>query len=229
MRGMISWVLILMFASPPGSAFAQGGRTFEERIRDMSAEAERFLERLPESGWLDDGSGLGTSESLEAARLRTRLRNLPSGTEIAVTLRGGERVRGDLAGANEESFDLFMQATEGPKIKRSFRYEDVESSDLPEASGWIAPEKIRMIPKGKKVEVLLVDGEKLRGRLRELTDRGFALEVERSTVREYPYEQLASLRTAGGLETHHKVLIAVGVAAVVLVLVYLAALEEYGG
>jgi hypothetical protein len=243
MREALTWTVIFVLVLPvfPGGAHETDKRVatedsalgLKEWLRNISAEAEGFFDGLPEAERMTLHNDLQdtreTSDSANVARLRVRMRQLSSGADIAIVLRGGERVRGELAGAAEEEFSLFVPHPAGkrhPKLRRSFRYEEVERAELPQPKGWWASEKIRELPMGKRIEVLLVDGSKLEGRLTRVTDHGFGLLIDKTDAREYSFDDVASARSAE-MSTHAKVLIGAGVAAGIL-LGLLAYVEHAG-
>ena len=233
MRRVLSWIAmcVLVFPVSPVGADDTDARittrphtgTLEQRLRDMSSEAARFFDGLPESErtslrGIDAQQTVETRDETELARLRVRMRQLSPGAEIIVVLRDGERVRGELAGATEDEFSLnvpHLTGRKGVKFDRTFHYEEVESADLPEAKGWSAPEKIRELAIGKRIEMLLLDGSKVNGSLKSVTGRRFELEVGKKDVREYSFDEIASVRPAG-MRTSSKVVLAVGIPLAIL-------------
>jgi small nuclear ribonucleoprotein (snRNP)-like protein len=231
MRKVLSLLLIFVLVLPVSPVSADDADmttpdalTLRERLRNMPAEAARFLDRSPEFErmWLHGGGrNVETQDDREVARLRVRMRQLSPGAEITIVLRDGERIRGELAGTTVEDFTLNVphrtrQSTH--KLRKTFRYEEVESADLREANGWRAPEKIREIPIGKRIQLLLLDGARVDGRLESVSDTGFAMKVDRTLVRDYSLHDVASFRPAG-MPGYVGVLIAVGVTLGVLALV----------
>jgi hypothetical protein len=233
MRQTLSWIVILLLILPVGSVELEGiengpnARTLRQRLRDMPAEAACFSNGLPESGrpWLPaiDVQQTVTEDEAEVARLRVRIRQLSPGTEITIVLRDGSRLQGEIADTDRDAFRLVVPhpATRGAKQTRSFRYEEIESADLPEAKGWSPAEKIPQYGKGRRIDVLLVDGTLLQGRLSHVAGKRFGLEVDDKQVREYSLDEVASVRTRG-MPTHAKVWIAIGAAVGVLLGIQLA-------
>lgn len=222
----LAWIAIflLVFPVPPsgaddedaGAKEASAVPSLRERLRDMSSEAARFLEGLSESERMS--LQMEARNETDATRLRLRMRQLPLGVGITVALRDGERVRGELAGTTEEEFSLNVPHRTGSrtvKLRRTFRYEEVESADLPEAKGWSAAEKIRELPMGKRIELLLLDGSKVRGTLKNVAGRGFQLEVGKNDVREYSFDDVASVRPQG-MRTSAKITLAVAIPLAIL-------------
>jgi hypothetical protein len=146
------------------------------------------------------------------------MRHLPPGTEITIVLRDGERVQGELVSATEEEFSLKVPYRSGRmsgRVRKTFQYEALENADLTEAKGWSAPEKIRELPIGKRIELLLLDESKVDGSLKSVTNRGFELEVGKKDVREYSFDEVAGVRPAG-MRTSSKIVLAVGIPLAIL-------------
>jgi small nuclear ribonucleoprotein (snRNP)-like protein len=239
MRKVQSWIAIFVLVFPVSPVVADDTEasslfhalSLEERLQDISSEATRFFDGLPESERLrlqetDDPQTRPTTEATEKARLRVRLRQLPSGTEVTIVLRGGERVQGELLEVTEDDFSLHVPylGQRDAKLKKTLHYEDVESAEIPEAKGWSAPEKIRELPIGKRIEIVLLDGSKVTGSLKSISARGFELEVGKKAVREYLFDEAACLRPAG-MRRSTKIVLAVGIPLAILG-VFVAVLEN---
>jgi small nuclear ribonucleoprotein (snRNP)-like protein len=198
----------------------------DELVNDMPAEAARFLESLPEveRDWARGGGGQSETQlSAEAARLRLRMLQLSWGREVTLLLRDGQRIKGELAEATAEDFSLFVPLQHGSsrnaKAKKRFRYEDVESAELPPVKGWKGPSEASGLA-GRKVEVLLLNGERISGSLKQVTGKELTLErirLKKREIRNYSLEEVASLR-ATGMKTSTKVIIGVGVGVGVFIL-----------
>jgi hypothetical protein len=193
-------------------------------LMDMSDEGARFLESLPESerNWARSSQGErnDTELSEEAARLRVRILQLSSGAEVAVLLRDGQRVKGELAQAGKDEFSLRVLMGSGrskdrPRLPKTIRYEDVQAADLPTPHGWRRPDEAREMKPGTGVELLLLSGAKVRGRLSRITGASLTLEVEKGQASEYPFDQIASIRSTA-MRTSTKIVIGAGVVAGVL-------------
>jgi small nuclear ribonucleoprotein (snRNP)-like protein len=233
MQKAVIWLAIFMLVVPvtPMSAGVEDSRTMApsdsgplaSRLRDMTSEGARFFVGLSDSerSALHGVDSRQESEALadtDLARLRVRMQQLSTGTAITVVLRDGERVRGELANATQEEFDLAVPHPSGRKgvtFRRTFRYEEIASADIPEAKGWSAPEKIRELSLGKRVEMLLVDGSKVEGNLKSVTGRGVELESGKKGVRDYAFEEIASVRPSG-MTTSTKIVIIAGVVGGIL-------------
>jgi hypothetical protein len=71
-------------------------------------------------------------------------------------------------------------------------------------------EQLLEIPIGKRIEVLLLNGEKVRGRLLDATEQGFTLSLGNDTNREFNFDEVASVRKLG-MRRVNKILIVVGI------------------
>lgn len=224
-RSFLALALIVVHVLNPALGAARESMpTFEERIADMEAEAARFLsEKCASDHTLAAG-----------ARVRVTLLNLPPGSEIAIQLQDGKRVPGKLRDVGAEKFALLVDVdaegnanaalsdrSRGTHVTRTFRFEDVESIDLSRTS-WMGPEALERMEAGKRVEVLLLDGSKVQGRLKSRTAAGFTLELGGKATHDYPFEQVAMARKSG-MTTSTKAWIGVGVAATFGVMLWMAA------
>lgn len=217
-RSFLTLALIAVHVLNPALGAAREP-TFEERIADMEAEAARFMsEKL-----------ISEDDFSPGARARVTLLNLPTGSKLAIALRDGRRVPGELTNAeSEEEFTLLVDLdadgdgnrarshqSGATHVKRRFRFEDVENIDLSRTS-WMGPEALEGVEAGKRVEVLLLDGSKVRGRLKSRTAESFTLEHGGKATRDYPFEQVAMARKSG-VKTSTVVLIGVAVGVGVMV------------
>jgi hypothetical protein len=231
--------------------------TLEERLADMSVEVKRFLDSNPsaELGQLrgphksveptsgdEDASVLRLQEHparleiFKAARLRAKISSLEVGAEMTVVVRGGLTLHGELSRAFDNHFKMIVEfRSEGDRVvrketkePREFAYDSIESANSPHWSGWFAPERLRYVAKGKKVDVLLLDGEKVSGRVVTVTDDRFTLDADESTCVSYALTEAASFKERG-MKSNTKILIAVGVGVAVLLVVAAIAVSSLGG
>jgi hypothetical protein len=231
MREMMALTLALLLAIPAASGTGPlvVTRLADEGARgnfliNMSDEAARFLESLPEAerNWAGppEGEQSETEISQEAARLRLRILQLSSGADVVLMLRDGQRVKGELAQAGKEEFSVRVPVGTGgskdrPRIPKSYRYEDVQAADLPAPQGWKEPEKAREFKSGTGVELLLLSGDKVRGRLTRVTDESLTLLVDKGEASAYPLDKVASIRTTA-MSTSTRIVIAAGVVGGIL-------------
>ncbi len=180
-----------------------------ERFGNMSGEAERFFKSKNEGAfaWAHDQEGLarsGVTQANVADRIRAKVLDTPIGTEITITLRDGEVVQGELAEVAESYLRLRVLASEEARrthgdrttIRRKFSFEEVRTL-------LVGPDP-RDIAPGKKVEVRLVGGDKVRGRLTAVGDDGVTVDNRRFT-----FDEIIGVRKLG-MPTVYKVLIGVG-------------------
>jgi hypothetical protein len=196
MRATIALALVSMVFFQPMLLTAEDA-SLRERLRDISGEVERYVASVPEAELVFEQR----SEDVELARFRARMRRLPSNAEVAVVLRNGDRVEGELADtSSSEEFALWIRpGSSTSSVKKRFRYEEVEarSSVLPERDGWIPIERISRIETGKKVELLLVDETTTKGRYASVTREAVILDQGEGKARELPLDDVASVRTRG--------------------------------
>ncbi len=196
-RSHFAALLILIFIFQPILADAQDG-PLRELLHNIPGEVERFVANVPEARLGGSSGSQSDEEEVDLARMRARIRNLPLGAEIQVVVRGGERFEGELAEATSEKFALSIKITSrGGRLKKRLRYEDVDSFVLPESNGWMPVEKIQQIEKGKRIEVLLVDDTKVKGRLSSATAKILKLDMGRGRTQDFSFGEVASVRNQG--------------------------------
>jgi hypothetical protein len=224
MRTTLSFVLVSMLVLQPLFAGAQE-LALGDRLRNMSREAERFRESLPEREreWSHGRTGVGQSnEEVERARLRVRIQDLPPGKKISVVTRGGGPFVGELIEARAEDFLLWVDLDSGNgKIKKRLTYDELERAVLPEWNGWMPPEKIGSWKENQKVELLLVNGTKAKGRLLSVSRVEWFLKTKGEETQRFSFDDIASVRKAG-MGRAAKVAIVSGVVFASLVIVTLA-------
>ena len=83
----------------------------------------------------------------------------------------------------------------------------------------VPPEKVHEIPLGKRIEVVLLNGEKVRGRVLDATEQGFTLSLGKDVNREFAFDEVASVRKLG-MRTVWWVIIIAGAVLGGLVILY---------
>jgi small nuclear ribonucleoprotein (snRNP)-like protein len=167
-------------------------------LSDVSGEIERFLASLPPSA-LDWARVQERSEDpVDLARNRARIRNLPPLTAIDVVTRDGRTIHGELVEANEQEFKIWVRVQSGSgKKSMDLRYDEIDSVTLPEWNGWMPDDRVDRIQSGKRIEVLLVDQTKVKGRLRSATTAVLTLEQQKGETRELSRNEIACVRVLG--------------------------------
>jgi hypothetical protein len=184
MRSVILSVWALSIAVPGWHSLAQDRTPSEESLSNVALEPS------------------------EGARLRARLLNLPAGTEIRLSFENAQSTTGELADAAQDDFALWTRMESGGKVKRRFRYDAVTSSSVPDWKGWKSPTALREVDTGRRVEVLLIDNRKVRGRLLEVSELDYRLELESGGTVDYSVDRTASVRTLGRSLTTKLIIVA---------------------
>jgi small nuclear ribonucleoprotein (snRNP)-like protein len=225
MRQILSILLISTFVVPITPVSAQDVDpipTLEERLRNMDAEVERFLNlKATESTgcfW-----GQRADDSFEVEKIRTILRNLKPDSLIVVVLRDGSIARGRLKEANDKDFSLQVELGESRRTLTKYRFDQVTRLDYPGS-----PVKAQQIPNGKRVEVLLLSGEKVRGRLSGTSGGIISLSTGKNTNRDFSFAEVFTVGKLG-MRTAYKVLIGGSIAFLAPVITTAALVSASGG
>jgi small nuclear ribonucleoprotein (snRNP)-like protein len=225
MRQILSILLTSTFVVPITPVSAQdvdSVPTLEKRLHNMDAEVERFLSlKATESTgcrWGQEGD-----ESFEVERVRTILLNLKPDSYIVVVLRDGSTAQGRFKGANDKDFSLQVELGESSRELRKYRFDQVTRLDYPGS-----PLKAHQILNGKRVEVLLLSGEKVRGRLLDTSEGIISLSTGKDTNREFRFAEVFTVRKLG-MRTAYKVLIGGSIAFLALVITTAALVSASGG
>lgn len=241
MRELGSLTLIVVMTVQAGPVSAQAvaeNSLMPKRLYNIQAEVEKYgqVDLEADCGSLHDISGQeihGTEKSDAADRLRAILLNLPRDFEVLVVLSDGQKLRGRVTDIQKVSFTLFAKPIEnasgryGFTIETTIEYHDVASLHTPGIDDWLALERIDEIDPGKRIEVLLLNGVSLRGRLEELTDQGFTLLLERKEKREFTRSEVAAFRRASGMSTGQKATIIIAAVGAGLLVMYLVVQSSF--
>jgi small nuclear ribonucleoprotein (snRNP)-like protein len=186
--------LLLVQGLPLAAHDPDSTPTLEERLRNMDAEVERFV-RLKTDGSGDlllEQEEPATGKSTEAERVRTRLLSLESNTKITVILRDGETVHGELSAVENSSFQMWAKLSGSRSARREYRFDEVKSLLYPRS-----PEKANEIAIGKRVEAVLLNGEKLRGQLLNVSEQGFTLSTRKGPNLDLTFDEILTVRKLG--------------------------------
>lgn len=208
MRRILSLVLISLFVIQPASVFAQepaANRTTQEILADMPQEVSRFSRSHPlEVATRQNQPKSGENQADSPDRIREKVLATPIGTPVTVSLRNGEVVFGELAEVSESHFFLRFPVPDRDNVtaKRKYNYGVVSNIQADSRA------RLAQIPIGKTVELLLVGGDKYRGRLNAVSDVGVTVDDRQFAIDEIVHAYKAGMRTST------KLLIAAGIAAV---------------
>jgi small nuclear ribonucleoprotein (snRNP)-like protein len=211
--------ILIIQAVPVSAQDVDSIPTLEERLSNMEAEVKRFLDpnTANSSGLLLEQETRSTDESAEA--VRAKLLSLEPGTKIRLVLLDGETVQGRLVEVTDDAFLISAEIDKNQYVRREFSFDQVEALE-----NYVLPEKVQEIPVDKRVEVVLFNGEKIRGRVLGATEQGFTLSLEGDEYREFTFDEVKSVRKLG-MRTINKILIGVGIFCALMVIGYIGALR----
>ncbi|WP_455285277.1 hypothetical protein, partial [[Eubacterium] cellulosolvens] len=202
--------------------------SLREPLRNMTKDIEEF--RLTEAGDIGKQQLSSSAKSGESEWIRVMRRYLQKDTQVTLVLQDGESVEGRVAELAENSLYLLVKYDRRPgfSINKEFKIDSIESWESHGSEKWMSSKKAREIPTGKKIEVLLLTGEKLRGHLSYATFQGFGLRAGKETTRELAFTDVAAVRKLG-TSTAAKIVLAGAIAFAALMAISYAALYYSGG
>jgi ribosome maturation factor RimP len=221
MRQLLSLLLAFAFTVQVGAVSAQApttNPTFAQRISDVARE----IHRLETSIVLESTTGVQeeevrqTNDSIRASRFRVILETIQPGTKIEAVLRDRKKVQGRLAEVTDTGFSLFVPADEDSglrgargEVKKKLDFEQLEDLEFAGSEKLLTPDKAQEMPQGEKVEVLLLDGGKTKGRLAEVTADSLVLTKGNEESHELAFDEIAAVRKTG-MSTPTKILLIAG-------------------
>lgn len=216
MRGTVSLLLTTLIAVEPVSVSAQEAASIlrlQEVLRNMPAEAERFLAQRAEE----------EEDADEEGKSSLGLRQIPLESEIEITLKTGNKYAGRVETAMENGEGFALRAVRGVSetrrpSPREFAYDEVQSYTIKKLKGWAPPEVVAGVPSRQRIHVVLLNGKEIKGRLTKVTNGGFWLE-DNPTM--FDFDEVEKLKYGRG-PALKITLIALGAFAAFAVIGYIA-------